>query len=79
MRRTRCAVVVVVAFASLGFGCDVLIRKAFVKNARAYARAKGISYASFREIGLPADVERGRHNSWRSVTASGNNLRHPGC
>jgi hypothetical protein len=31
-------------------------RKAFVKNARAYARAKGISYASFREIGVPADV-----------------------
>jgi hypothetical protein len=32
------------------------VRKAFVKNARAYARAKGISYASFREIGVPADV-----------------------
>ena len=32
------------------------VRKAFVKTARAYARAKGISYASFREIGVPADV-----------------------
>jgi hypothetical protein len=32
------------------------VRKAFVKNARAYARAKGISYASFPEIGVPADV-----------------------
>jgi hypothetical protein len=32
------------------------VRKAFVKNARAYGRAKGISYASFREIGVPAEV-----------------------
>jgi hypothetical protein len=32
------------------------VRKAFVKSARAYARAKGISYATFREIGVPADV-----------------------
>jgi hypothetical protein len=34
------------------------VRRAFAKNARAYARAKGIEYASWREIGVPADVLR---------------------
>jgi hypothetical protein len=34
------------------------LRKAFVKHARAYSRAKGISYATWREIGVPADVLR---------------------
>jgi hypothetical protein len=30
--------------------------KGFVKHARAYAEAKGISYATFRSVGVPADV-----------------------
>jgi hypothetical protein len=29
-----------------------------VKNARAYSRAKGISYGAWREVGVPADVLR---------------------
>ena len=32
------------------------VRKAFVKSARAYGASKGISYASWREIGVPGDV-----------------------
>jgi hypothetical protein len=32
------------------------LRKQFVKAARAYARAKGIEYASWRELGVPAEV-----------------------
>jgi hypothetical protein len=34
------------------------LRRAFVKNARAYGEAKGIEYATWREIGVPADVLR---------------------
>jgi hypothetical protein len=34
------------------------LRKGFVKNARAYAAAKGIEHATWREIGIPADVLR---------------------
>ena len=34
------------------------LRRAFVKNARAYAAAKGIEHATWREIGVPADVLR---------------------
>lgn len=34
------------------------VRRAFVKVARAYGRSKGISYASWREIGVPAAVLR---------------------
>jgi hypothetical protein len=34
------------------------LRRGFVKNARAYAAAKGIEYATWREIGVPADVLR---------------------
>ena len=30
--------------------------KGFVKHARAYATAKGISYATFRSVGVPAEV-----------------------
>jgi len=30
--------------------------KGFVKHARAYAEAKGISYATFRSVGVSADV-----------------------
>jgi hypothetical protein len=33
-------------------------RKAFVRHARAYSDAKGIEYATWREIGVPADVLR---------------------
>ncbi len=32
------------------------LEKAFVKAARPYAEAKGISYATWREFGAPADV-----------------------
>ena len=32
------------------------LRRAFVKNARAYGEAKGIHYATWREIGVSADV-----------------------
>jgi hypothetical protein len=34
------------------------IRKRFIRHARSYARAKGISYGAFREVGVPADVLR---------------------
>ena len=34
------------------------LRRAFVKHARAYGAAKGIQPASWREIGVPADVLR---------------------
>jgi hypothetical protein len=34
------------------------LRKAFVKAARPYSKAKGISYGAWREIGVPADVLR---------------------
>ncbi|MBV8950779.1 MAG: hypothetical protein JOZ99_07885 [Actinobacteria bacterium] len=34
------------------------VRRAFVKAARAYGDAKGITYASWREIGVPAAVLR---------------------
>ncbi len=34
------------------------LRRAFVKNARAYGVAKGIEHATWREIGVPADVLR---------------------
>src|SRR5438105_12911996 len=34
------------------------LRRAFVKSARAYASAKGISYAAWREVGVPAAVLR---------------------
>jgi hypothetical protein len=34
------------------------LRKAFVKAARPYSTAKGISYGAWREIGVPADVLR---------------------
>jgi hypothetical protein len=34
------------------------LRRAFVKNARAYGLAKGIEYPTWREIGIPADVLR---------------------
>ncbi len=34
------------------------LRKAFVKNAKGYAAAKGIVYGTWREIGVPADVLR---------------------
>lgn len=32
------------------------LEKAFVKAARAYGEAKGISYSTWREIGVPAEV-----------------------
>lgn len=32
------------------------LRKQFVKSARAFSKAKGISYAAWREIGVPADA-----------------------
>jgi hypothetical protein len=32
------------------------LEKAFVKAARAYSDAKGITYSTWREIGVPADV-----------------------
>ena len=34
------------------------LRRAFVKHARAYGDAKGIERATWREIGVPADVLR---------------------
>ncbi len=34
------------------------LRRAFVKNARGYGAAKGIEHATWREIGVPADVLR---------------------
>jgi hypothetical protein len=34
------------------------LRRAFVKNAKAYGAAKGIAYGTWREIGVPADVLR---------------------
>ncbi len=34
------------------------VRRAFVKAARAYGNSKGITYASWREIGVPAAVLR---------------------
>jgi hypothetical protein len=34
------------------------LRRAFVKHARAYGDAKGIEHATWREIGVPADVLR---------------------
>jgi hypothetical protein len=34
------------------------LRKGFVKHARAYGAAKGIEHATWREIGIPADVLR---------------------
>jgi hypothetical protein len=34
------------------------LRKNFVKNAKAYGTAKGITYGTWREIGVPADVLR---------------------
>ena len=34
------------------------LRRAFVKHARAYGEAKGIQPATWREIGVPADVLR---------------------
>jgi hypothetical protein len=34
------------------------LRRAFVKSARAYGNSKGISYASWREVGVPAAVLR---------------------
>lgn len=33
-------------------------RAEFVKYARAYAQRKGVSYAAFREVGVPAEVLR---------------------
>ncbi len=42
-----------------GDGFDMTnLRKGFVKNAKAYGAAKGIAYATWREIGVPADVLR---------------------
>jgi hypothetical protein len=34
------------------------LRKDFVRNAKAYGQAKGISYGTWREIGVSADVLR---------------------
>ena len=34
------------------------LQRAFVKHARAYGEAKGIEHATWREIGVPADVLR---------------------
>jgi hypothetical protein len=34
------------------------LRKAFVKHAKAYGQAKGITYGTWREIGVPADALR---------------------
>jgi hypothetical protein len=34
------------------------LRKAFVKAARPYSKAKGITYGAWREVGVPADVLR---------------------
>jgi hypothetical protein len=34
------------------------LEKDFVDNAQDYAKSKGISYASFREVGVPAEVLR---------------------
>jgi hypothetical protein len=32
------------------------VEKGFVKNAKAYGQRKGISYGSWRKVGVPADV-----------------------
>lgn len=34
------------------------LRKEFVRHAKAYGQAKGISYGTWREIGVPAEVLR---------------------
>jgi hypothetical protein len=34
------------------------LRRQFVKVARPYSKAKGITYGTWREIGVPADVLR---------------------
>jgi hypothetical protein len=34
------------------------LRKEFVRNAKAYGQAKGIAYATWREIGVPAEILR---------------------
>jgi hypothetical protein len=42
-----------------GDGADMdKVRKAFIKNAKAYGGAKGIAYDTWREIGVPAEVLR---------------------
>jgi hypothetical protein len=42
-----------------GDGVDIeRLRKAFVKSAKAYGTAKRITYGTWREIGVPADVLR---------------------
>lgn len=45
--------------AGLEAGDDLAgLEQGFVDNARAYAERKGISYASFRDVGVPAEVLR---------------------
>lgn len=45
------------SLANAGSGDDVAAaEKSFLKVAKAYAESKGISYAAWREIGVPADV-----------------------
>lgn len=42
--------------AGSGSGDIERLQKGFVKNAKAYAQAKGIQYGTWREIGVPAEV-----------------------
>jgi hypothetical protein len=47
------------ALESLGTGPDQeALADDFVKHAKAYSERKGISYATWREFGVPADVLR---------------------
>jgi hypothetical protein len=41
-----------------GAGDIERLQKDFVRNAKAYGQAKGISYWAWREIGLPAEILR---------------------
>jgi len=46
-----------VELATFGAKVDLAAyEKGFVKNAKGYAEAKGLSYAAFREVGVPAEV-----------------------
>ncbi len=44
------------SLAALGVGSDDTNRKFFIEHAAAFAERKGISYATFREMGVPAAV-----------------------
>ena len=41
----------------MGASVDISgLEKGFVRDAKAYSDSKGITYASWREVGVPADV-----------------------